>query len=668
LPTAQPRAGRIAVGNQSFAVYQESNYCPSPGFAAPVETAATTDSHDIAAGDFNNDGFPDLATVDTSGNQTGTLSTYMSNGGNGTFSRNTFPAGIGTLSSIVAADFNGDSISDLALHGSGKIGIYINNGTGAFPLTGSFDAPSGPFYTTLHTEDFNRDGKMDLIVGVGDRLQVFTGNGNGTFTTGFTQPLTGRASYSYAFGDLNGDGLTDAVVGQEQDFNVPRLVYFFGAANGTFTAGGTVALNLTPFGVKIADFNGDGSGDVVTNGVLGSQVQVFFWNPATNGFKAPLRVFSNPSNASIFDVADLDNDGKMDIVTTNNNFGGSQMTLIRGNGNGTFRLPLGFTSSAWINSFVFTDFNRDGKLDMAFAKKNNQMASQLAVCGSSATAAARAPISTRFDFDGDLKADFAVVRPADNTWYVSQGANKPWISRIFGLAEDIHVPADFDGDGKTDIAVFRPSEGRWYRLNSTDDSLAVFNWGKSGDVPAPADFDGDDRADLAVYRPGENLWYWLSSLNGQTHVVRFGLADDVPVVADYDADGRADIAVFRPSGGDWYWLNSSNGEFHSYHFGLNNDRAVPADYDGDGKTDFAVYRPSENVWYIMKSSRQEFSAVRFGAAGDMPSPADYDGDGKTDIAVFRNGVWYVLNSTAGELVVVQFGTTNDKPVPSLSIR
>ena len=44
-------------------------------------------------------------------------------------------------------------------------------------------------------------------------------------------------------------------------------------------------------------------------------------------------------------------------------------------------------------------------------------------------------------------------------WYVK---GQPPYPRVWGLPDDVPVPADYDGDGTTDIAVFRPSEGRWY--------------------------------------------------------------------------------------------------------------------------------------------------------------------------------------------------------------
>jgi (2Fe-2S) ferredoxin len=267
------------------------------------------------------------------------------------------------------------------------------------------------------------------------------------------------------------------------------------------------------------------------------------------------------------------------------------------------------------------------------------------------TVAPAEPPRTKFDFDGDAKADISVFRPLDRVWYLNR-STLGFFSTQFGLSTDKIVPDDYDGDGKTDIAVFR--DGTWYLLRSTE-GFSARHFGLASDIPVPADFTGDGRAELAVYRNGN--WYTLNLQNNQFQAVQFGLSTDKPVASDYDGDGRADYAVYRD--GVWYLLRTVQG-FTAIQFGLPTDQPVPADYDDDGKTDVAVYR--DGVWYLLRS-QTGFTAFQFGVSTDIPAPADYDGDGRADAAVYRDGIWYLLQSTNG-FSAIQFGLMNDKPVPT----
>lgn len=265
------------------------------------------------------------------------------------------------------------------------------------------------------------------------------------------------------------------------------------------------------------------------------------------------------------------------------------------------------------------------------------------------------------DFDGDLKTDISVFRPATGEWFVAGTRGPSYNVYQFGTAEDLPANGDYDGDGLTDLAVFRPSNSTWYWRGKN--TFNVRQYGEAGDIPAPADYNGDRRTDIAVFRPSTGVWYIALSDSLNTFVqTPFGQNGDRPAVGDYDGDGRADLAVWRPLDGTWHVSGSTAG-YTVVEWGVSGDIRAQGDYDGDGKTDRAVFRPSAGTWHLLRSTDGIFTQ-QFGVNGDVPVTGDYDGDGRYDVSVFRpsDGTWYMSQSIGG-YIVRPFGVADDKPIP-----
>lgn len=263
------------------------------------------------------------------------------------------------------------------------------------------------------------------------------------------------------------------------------------------------------------------------------------------------------------------------------------------------------------------------------------------------------PQTTRFDFDGDGRADLSVFRPEGGIWHLNQSQAGYTVTQ-FGISTDRIVPADFDGDGRTDIAVYR--DGIWHLLRTQLGYTSVL-WGIATDIPQAQDFDGDGKADLAVFRPSEGVWYIQQSTGGNS-IFPFGMAGDRPVASDFDGDGKADAAVYR--NGIWHVLGSTDG-YAAFQFGIDTDLPLTGDFDGDGRNDATVFR--DGIWYTLKSTGG-YSIFQWGLPNDLPTAADYDGDGKADIAIYREGVWYIFKSSDGTYLIEQFGISTDIPAAS----
>jgi hypothetical protein len=142
------------------------------------------------------------------------------------------------------------------------------------------------------------------------------------------------------------------------------------------------------------------------------------------------------------------------------------------------------------------------------------------------------------DYEGDGAAEMAVFRPNNGTWYfcrfsddIDCDSEDTW-SVTWGLSTDIPVPGDYDGDGKADVAVFRPSDQTWYIKKSSNGASMYLYWGYSTDIPVPGDYDGDGKFDAAVFRPSTATWYIQYSGGGNCSR-QFGESTDTPIPALY---------------------------------------------------------------------------------------------------------------------------------------
>jgi uncharacterized delta-60 repeat protein len=522
--------------------------------------------------------------------------------------------GVGNCSSagtnFAVVRYNTNGTLDTTFNGTGKVVTPIGNNSGASSGASSVAIQAdGRIVAAGYSSSFVTDPDFAVV----------RYNTNGSLDTSF-----------------NGTGKVLTPVGSSYDYAASVAIQ----ADGKIVAAGSSCNGVgncnagTSFAV--VRYNPNGSLDTTFNG--------------TGKVVTPIGSNSGDSAASVAIQAD----GK--IVAAGDSRGADyNFAVVRYNTNGT----------------LDTSFNGTGKVVTAVGSRGDRAASvaiqpdgKIVAAGRSSNgsdhdfalvrylAASNANIRTRFDFDGDGRADISLFRPSNGVWSLRR-SSLGISDTQFGLSTDKITPADFDGDGRTDVAVYR--DGFWYWLNSSNGSFQAAQFGQAGDIPVPADYTGDGRAELAVYRSG--FWFTLNLANNQFNAVQFGNATDKPVAADYDGDGRTDYAVFRD--GIWYLLQSTRG-FEVIQFGLPTDRLVPADYNGDGKTDLAVYR--DGTWYLRQSS-QGFTAFQFGLTTDIPAPADYDGDGKADIAVYRDGVWYLLQSANG-FAAQQFGLATDKPVPT----
>ena len=287
----------------------------------------------IAVGDFNSDGKQDLALINTS---TNTITVLLGNG-DGTFTPvSSSPAtGIGPTA-ITAADVNGDGIPDLAVTtynyagnnyaGVSTVTVLLGNGDGTFTVAAQ--SPSVAVEATaIVAADFNGDDKLDLAITAqqGETLTILLGNGDGTFTSRAGPTVTSYAQ-ALAVADLNGDGIPDLVAGCD---NGGLVAVLLGNGDGTFTAASAFSSTENdPDYIAVADFNGDGIPDlaILFNYNPGG-VGIFLGNG--DGTFASISSISAPSQYAIalLAAADLNGDGRPDLTVATDFTAGLQAYL-----------------------------------------------------------------------------------------------------------------------------------------------------------------------------------------------------------------------------------------------------------------------------------------------------------------------------------------------------
>ncbi len=218
----------------------------------------------IALGDFNGDGYADVALADRVRSE---FILLFGNGAGNFTAASGSPFALGRSytgpTGIVVGDFNNDSFQDLAIVNqvSANIAVLLGTATGTFTpgSMGLLKTGAQPFSITVG--DFDGDGNMDLATAdnAGNSVTVLLGNGAGGFSSAPGSPISVPSPWSIMAGDINGDGSIDLVAG-----TASGLTLLLGNGHGTFTTTRGSSGAGSPISVALADFSQDGILDLAT--------------------------------------------------------------------------------------------------------------------------------------------------------------------------------------------------------------------------------------------------------------------------------------------------------------------------------------------------------------------------------------------------------------------
>src|SRR5256886_2783678 len=244
---------------------------------------------------------------------------------------------------------------------------------------GHADFAAGSNPASVAAGDFNRDGVLDLATANygSNNVSVLLGNGDGTFQAAQTYATAGFNPEFVAVGDVNLDGRQDLAVAQSG--STPSLVsVLLGNGDGSFQPARIFATGQGSLSVAIGDVNGDGRPALAVADFRPTDVSVLLGN-GDGTFQAP-RNFATGTVPLSMAVGDVNSDGQADLAVANFDFnirGPNTVSVLLGNGDGTFQAAQAFSVGTNPASVAMGDFNGDVRQDLAVGNFNSDNVSVL---------------------------------------------------------------------------------------------------------------------------------------------------------------------------------------------------------------------------------------------------------------------------------------------------
>lgn len=456
---------------------------------------------------------------------------------------------------FAVGDFSGDGIPDLATSGPE---LYLGMGDGRFartPWTGGPISTHSPILA-----DFDGDGDLDHAALDSNSYGIKVS----TNTDGVFGPVRsygpGTSGGAFAAGDVTGDGFPDLVRSGQQN-GMPQILLHRNRGDGTFEQGVPTTTPSGASGLHIADLDGDGRGEVIIAASGSGSFRVY--SNEVSGVMTSRLTITQPFGLRAIDVADIDVNGRLDVVV------------------------VGAARASVHLNFDGTQFERRRDI----------------MIGTRDTVSVRAA-----DLSGDGIPELVVTNHLRNELRVfpglPQGEFGPPVVMMEGDWPTCVDVADLNQDGLPDLVVANSLSGIFVTHFNAGSGhfphLTPITIADNGGSTIAADFDGDGREEIAAEVPSTNTTRILRAQGGTlqpTDEVASGVDTARLAAADLDMDGLVDLLAASYTDRSWTFIRNVGGGFASpvrnavdvqLYRGF-----LAADLNGDGASDLVLLGSTE---------------------------------------------------------------------------
>lgn len=419
-----------------------------------------------------------------------------------------------------------------------------------------------------------------------------------------------------------------------------------------------------PTNVAVADFNNDNKPDLAVTNQVSNDVSILLGDG--NGTFGSSFLFQVGASPYALVAGKFNADNNVDLAVANS--GANTVSILLGNGNGTFAAPTTVLAGASPISIAAGDLNNNGTEDLVVANFGGFFSGSVTVLlgngnggftpGSSLRTRTQPSFVTIANINGDANRDVIVANFGSNSVATFFGTG----NGTFQLNQNISTI----GVGPVAIELFDSTLDGIADLhvaNYNGDSVTSCTGNANGSFTGcSTSLVGSNPISLTsadfTGSGARNLATALSGANQVkvlTNNVNVGQFPNAVKAADFNGDGRPDIVAVNSGSNDVSILINSCIAARGNLF----------DYNGDRRTDYTVFRPSNQNWFTLFQTPGNYTQKDFARPTDKLVPADYTGDRLADYGFYRpeTGLWFIQNTSGITVYYLQFGLPNDVPTP-----